>query len=72
MIKEIYNRTFYGAGAIVISIAQIDDGSFSISIAKYRNKTKSHFLSHQQFSLNKDHFKEFVESLNQSISEGNK
>jgi hypothetical protein len=68
-MTEIFYKTFYGSTTVVISVAERDDKSVSFSIAKYADKSKSEFISHQQFSLTKENFELLITDLNNTLND---
>ena len=67
-MKEIFYKTYFGGYTKTISVLKRDDDSYSLSIAKYGDKSKHHFVGHFQFSLEEKEFKELISNLNKEIS----
>ena len=67
-MEEIFYKTYFGGRTVTISILKREDDSYSVSVAKYADRSKHSFVGHFQFSLKKEEFKDLIQKLNEKVN----
>ena len=67
-MEEIFYKNYFGRRTVTISIVKREDDTYSVSLAKYADKSKHSFVGHFQFSLEKEDFKELIQKLNEKVN----
>ena len=66
-MEEIFYKNYFGGTTVVLSVLRREDNSYSFSVAKYMDKSKSVFIEHCQFGLEEEDFKELIKELSKEV-----